>query len=56
MASADVVSPAGPGGCPVVHGFDPMDPGQIDDPGPLTAIARQRGTASSSRPRSAATS
>ena len=41
MASADVVSPAGPGGCPVVDGFDPMNPGQIDDPGPLTAIARR---------------
>ena len=41
MASADVVSPAGPGGRPVVHGFDPMNPGQIDDPGPLTAIARR---------------
>jgi cytochrome P450 len=25
----------------VLHGFDPMDPGQIADPGPLTALARR---------------
>ena len=41
MASADVVVRAGPGGCPVLHGFNPMDPTQIDDPGPLMAIARR---------------
>jgi cytochrome P450 len=41
MASADVIAPSGPGGCPVLHGFDPMDREQIDDPGPLTAIARR---------------
>ena len=41
MASAAVVVRGGPGGCPVVHGFNPMDRSQIDDPGPLTAIARR---------------
>jgi cytochrome P450 len=25
----------------VLHGFDPMDPGQIDEPGPLMAVARR---------------
>jgi cytochrome P450 len=41
MASADVVSPAGPGGCPVLQGFNPMDREQVDDPGPLMTIARR---------------
>lgn len=41
MASPDVVVAAGPGGCPVLHGFNPMDREQIDDPGPLMAVARR---------------
>jgi cytochrome P450 len=38
--STEVITRSGPAGCPVVHGFNPMDPAQIDDPGPLTRIAR----------------
>jgi cytochrome P450 len=41
MAAADVVTQTGPGGCPVLHGFNPMDRTQIDDPGQRTAIARR---------------
>jgi len=31
----------GPSGCPVLHGFDPLSPAQVEDPGPLTAVARR---------------
>jgi cytochrome P450 len=30
----------GPGGCPVLHGFRPLEPEQVDDPGELLALAR----------------
>jgi cytochrome P450 len=31
----------GPGGCPVLHGFDPLEPAQIADPAAVTAFSRR---------------
>jgi cytochrome P450 len=31
----------GPGGCPVLHGFRPLEPEQVDDPAELLALARR---------------
>src|SRR6266508_405268 len=38
--AAEAVTRSGPAGCPVLHGFDPMEREQVDDPATLTAIAR----------------
>ena len=31
----------GPGGCPVLHGFEPLEPAQIADPAAVTAFSRR---------------
>ena len=35
------IARSGPGGCPVLHDFRPLEPEQVEDPGPLLAVARR---------------
>ena len=46
-STADATGPSptithdGPGGCPVLHGFEPLEPAQVADPSAVTAFARR---------------